>query len=1218
MNVGSHLQCFEESLRNYTGDDPLDPWDRFIEYLEKRLPAEDAKGMSLVLDRLVQRFLQEERYSNDIRYVNYCIKCASYYDEPIKLYSHIYSKGIGTRAAVLYVAWAQQFEQQGLLQQADAVYQRAMENQAEPADTVLQQYRRFQTSSSRGGTGASEDVRNPLQTSHLVNQLQSHREPGPQYKDPEGLSQFPADRTVRIISRSENVVVNKPNQGLAVNLQTVSMYHTEDLICEGSELCFEEVRARRYFVRCKQVEKQREFVERQRLAREQEEEVIRMNQLLEELESNLGVSSTVQGSSAIAPPVQASCTPAAGLNPGFLQQSFRHPPLSNNLGIKPTPGLRLNSGQDPRKGTVEEENTSHSCSFHLPKAPMGDLRQCTEAPKSSAVAPQAYSLQASLVQPQAGQNPKPIGLSFGSAPQQPAAYESDLQHGGDPLQDVQSQLGGSVNYLSSSFQQHNGRDSHEVSVSEATESEVKLDVSQGGTGNLSHITPNTSLGLVQATPSRVLPSPTVNTREALDAIMDMFQAPTLMQEEQFPSMSMLQAEKSFDAAYQRMGGASLFSKPPNAVPFAIFQDENENKENCSATMVNKAKPPRALAEISVSKREKQDESPLELIPDESTMWGARYNSLATCPNSTRDFSLSAHLVSTPFQNKAPSSWNFEQDQENDHPRGFSGPEEGPFLRQPTKLSPIIEQSPPDGISETGAECSMRVQGFAEQGTIVGEGLALAQRSLATCSMTERAPAEEVSLSKSQIDAFKSNFDVSTSPEKAPTPAFDIPMSPECAPKPDWLVVKSPEVGVELDLDAFMSPCQGQRTDGFPLKTMDIPMSPEPSKCGSDVTMSPVHPSSRFRMDIPVSPAPEVRYGMDIPMSPDQGSELFSDPWDDELISSLLSKLPIPLTSQPNFITWQCKVPSIAPKMTIKMGEGSLRVDYVLGQGAFATVYQATDLTTSEKMILKVQKPANPWEFYINTQLNARLQPSVRHLFTNIHSAHFFQNGSVLLGELHNCGTLLNAVNLYKNLTDKVMPQPLVIYFTVCMLHMVEQLHSIHIVHADIKPDNFLLGDRFLENKSFDPDNLYHGLALIDLGQSIDMTLFPEGTSFTAKCMTSGFQCTEMRSGRPWNYQTDYFGIAGTVYCMIFGTYMQVTQEGGVWKTNAVFRRNPHSDLWTEFFHTLLNVPDCNSLPCLRSLRNRLSTVLQQNYSNKLPSMKTRLVIQLLESRSARR
>ena len=38
------------------------------------------------------------------------------------------------------------------------------------------------------------------------------------------------------------------------------------------------------------------------------------------------------------------------------------------------------------------------------------------------------------------------------------------------------------------------------------------------------------------------------------------------------------------------------------------------------------------------------------------------------------------------------------------------------------------------------------------------------------------------------------------------------------------------------------------------------------------------------------------------------------------------------------------------------------------------------------------------------------------------------------------------------------------------------------------------------------------------------------------------------------FQTDYFGIAGTVYCMLFGTYMQVTSEGGEWKTNGVFRR----------------------------------------------------------------
>lgn len=50
------------------------------------------------------------------------------------------------------------------------------------------------------------------------------------------------------------------------------------------------------------------------------------------------------------------------------------------------------------------------------------------------------------------------------------------------------------------------------------------------------------------------------------------------------------------------------------------------------------------------------------------------------------------------------------------------------------------------------------------------------------------------------------------------------------------------------------------------------------------------------------------------------------------------------------------------------------------------------------------------------------------------------------------------------------------------------------------------------------ENVDHGLVLIDLGQSIDMELFPQGTAFTASCLTSGFQCTEMLSGKPWNYQ----------------------------------------------------------------------------------------------------
>lgn len=133
------------------------------------MPERDNPGMSQVFDSLVQRFLNVERYTDDVRFVNYCIKCvslteilhccaqqvhnvvcrtlrpsvlqASFYPEPDALYSHVYSKGVGHRTAALYLAWAQQLEHRGMLEQADSVYQQAVKNQAQPAETILNEYR---------------------------------------------------------------------------------------------------------------------------------------------------------------------------------------------------------------------------------------------------------------------------------------------------------------------------------------------------------------------------------------------------------------------------------------------------------------------------------------------------------------------------------------------------------------------------------------------------------------------------------------------------------------------------------------------------------------------------------------------------------------------------------------------------------------------------------------------------------------------------------------------------------------------------------------------------------------------------------------------------------------------------------------------------------------------------------------------------------------------
>ncbi|KAI3364637.1 hypothetical protein L3Q82_011420 [Scortum barcoo] len=1229
MDISSYLQRFESNLSSYTGDDPLDQWDKFVQYLEQRLPADGGGGMSLVFDSLVQKFLNVERYANDIRYVNYCIKCASFYSDPIALYSHVYSKGIGTRTAALYVAWAQQFEQRGMNEQADAVYQRAMENQAQPPDTVLSEYRQFQTR-SRGHTAVSAGGRNPLQNSHLTNQMCSHREPVAQNKPSvDCLQNPPAIKTTIVVSRSETSGSIPSSQGV----QTVSEYMTDELVCEGSEWCFEEIRAEKYF-RSLQEKKEKEHREMtEKMLREQEEGILSIKSLLEKVNQEMELCGALSNQTLSQRPSVVET--ATSLNPHPTQQAFGPPRLSNRLSSRRSLGLRLHT--EPtfiQEATAIVEPPPQQCSsraalscslqdrsVHLPQAtPTSEPADLMPVVQTS-MAPQPASFERA-------------NLSL-HRPASFSAANTDVF-----CQDDQVQPHSSENYrpLEQNASHHD--------VSQPSEPEEKLNMSQGNTGNLSHVTPNTSLGYVQATPSRVLPSPTVNTREALDVIMDMFQAPTLLEDPFSDTSALHAAERDVNPTYA--GGASSFTKPPATTPFTIFQDDTD-KENGSAaapSVVEKSKPVRALAGIQVSS--KPNETPPELMPDESTMWGARYNSLnslAACPNSTTDFAMLAQFVSTPFTHKTPFNGNFYQDQENNCD-SVDADDEAFIRRQPKKLSPIMEQSPSnEKLSDTAI--SQFVPSSDRQGTIVGEGLCLTTSSITMVQPPPRAvlsfrdqtvcppdssvprtsgpgwevytspeqPHKQASLISQQPESsarhrsepftILEDLDKPSSPERAQKQDQDVPMSPDCGLRPDWPPIRSPEVVAEPDLDAFLSPCHKS----------DVPMSPRPPQLCADVPMSPLQPPQFITTDEAMM-SPDV--SMNAPPARTAGLQLVSDPWDDDLISDLLAGLNPPLTSHPRCITWQCNIPNITPKMTISMGKASLRVDCVLGEGAFATVYQATDPMTSERMVLKVQKPANPWEFYINTQLDARLQPGVRHLYSSIRSAHVFHNGSVLLGELHNYGTLLNAVNIYKTLSDKVMPQPLVMYFTICILHMVEQLHSVHIVHADLKPDNLLLGERFLENKCFEPENVDHGLVLIDLGQSIDMELFPEGTAFTGKCLTSGFQCTEMLSGKPWNYQTDYFGIAGTVYCMLFGTYMKVTNEGGVWKTNGVFRRNPHSDLWQEFFQTLLNVPDCASLPSLRTLREKLTSVLQQNYGSKLSSLKSRLVVLLLESRKAAR
>ncbi|KAG8439977.1 hypothetical protein GDO86_005953 [Hymenochirus boettgeri] len=148
--IQQQKQTFELELRFYSGDDPLDVWDRYIKWAEQAFPQGGKESnLCILLERAVKIFHEEKRYYNDLRYVTICLKFANFCSEPLDLYSYLHSQGIGISQALLYITWAEELEARGNYKKADSIFQEGMQCKAEPLEKLEIHHRQFQARVSR-------------------------------------------------------------------------------------------------------------------------------------------------------------------------------------------------------------------------------------------------------------------------------------------------------------------------------------------------------------------------------------------------------------------------------------------------------------------------------------------------------------------------------------------------------------------------------------------------------------------------------------------------------------------------------------------------------------------------------------------------------------------------------------------------------------------------------------------------------------------------------------------------------------------------------------------------------------------------------------------------------------------------------------------------------------------------------------------------------------
>ncbi|GAA5845993.1 hypothetical protein JCM11251_001715 [Rhodosporidiobolus azoricus] len=301
----------------------------------------------------------------------------------------------------------------------------------------------------------------------------------------------------------------------------------------------------------------------------------------------------------------------------------------------------------------------------------------------------------------------------------------------------------------------------------------------------------------------------------------------------------------------------------------------------------------------------------------------------------------------------------------------------------------------------------------------------------------------------------------------------------------------------------------------------------------------------------------------------------------------------------------------------------------LGEGTFGAVFRVAltgadeddfDVDAEDELSLavKVEKPTNLWEFHVLNQLHCRLSERARASVVSAQRLYAYKDESFLFLDYCDRGSLLDAVNCAHESGVAApsigvgLDEILAIFFVIELLRAIEGFHSAGFIHGDLKIDNCLLrlddvpGGARAWSSTYDPTGANgwsaKGIKLIDFGRTIDVSAYPAGQTFAADFVADGSDCAEMREGRSWTYEPDYYGVAGIAFNILFGRNIETKkdEETGKWSVNVTWKRYYQEEMWTRLFGALLNpksVREDGALPItdeLAIVRTEMEEYLREN------------------------
>lgn len=286
----------------------------------------------------------------------------------------------------------------------------------------------------------------------------------------------------------------------------------------------------------------------------------------------------------------------------------------------------------------------------------------------------------------------------------------------------------------------------------------------------------------------------------------------------------------------------------------------------------------------------------------------------------------------------------------------------------------------------------------------------------------------------------------------------------------------------------------------------------------------------------------------------------------------------------------------------------------------------------------------PWEFHMIRLTHYRLANStdvnhrrVAQSLVRAHECHVFEDEAYLVLSYSSQGTILDLINSFckariqNGLSSENigLDESLTMFFGIEMIRTMQAFHNIGILHGDIKSDNCLVrfdpsvssADLYSYDRSGADGWYARGVTFIDLGRSIDLRCFIPTVKFQADWEQSASECPEIRMGRPYKYNIDYYGVADLIHECLFTKHLVYKSDPPIGgdslatapRTHSLpaelhWKRGMSKELWLDVFDVLLNTGIAEDEVRVKELKRvlaRMEDWLEEKANAK--DLKTRLV-----------